>query len=207
MAYYGYIEVVVNLMRQGHGVDSSGELGSGFGLHATRTIRIEEYHARYIGRSCAPEDADKATEADEQMDKVEAAIREVLDEDAKDDMRERWDAATRNMSREQMEAALEVLEESREREINPPLLAEWRHGDPLPLALVDSVKSPVDLSTVESVRFVNNRAGFSKYGVVDNDRDAVIPPSDLPVGLYEIKVTFKTGRVDLNAGKVFVRSL
>lgn len=110
VSYYGYIEVEVRLLRQGHGEDSSGEPGSGFAVEASRTVRIEEYNARYIGRSAPFGEAVVAAACDEEMDRVAQAIREVLDEDGMADLQERWRTATENLDADKMRAALEVLE-------------------------------------------------------------------------------------------------
>jgi hypothetical protein len=110
VGYYGYIEVEVRLMRQGHGEDSSGEPGSGFAVEASRTVRIEAYNAKYIGRPAPVEFAIEAAACDEELDRVAKAIREVLDDDGMAELQERWRTATENLDADKMKAALAVLE-------------------------------------------------------------------------------------------------
>lgn len=96
MPYYGYLSVELKLLRQGHGEDSSGQPGSGFGVEVERTLRIEE------PRQDAEHEAALA--------KIGTAIRELLDEDVMHGLQERWQLATEKMSVKQMQDALAVLE-------------------------------------------------------------------------------------------------
>lgn len=101
--YYGWIEVEVRLLRQGHGEDSSGTPGSGHAVEASRTVRLEENDARSLLEPNAPP-------VNPELVTVKQAIREVLDEDDMVDMRARWERATEKLTAEKMRAALEVLE-------------------------------------------------------------------------------------------------
>lgn len=101
--YHGYIEVEVRLFRQGHGQDSSGEPGSGYGVEQKVVVRVEEHDARRYA------DGDTGI-ADE---RITAAVKGVLDADEVHELRERWQSATRNLDADRMRAALAVLEGSR----------------------------------------------------------------------------------------------
>src|SRR4051794_31987514 len=103
MAYNGYVEVEVRLLRQGHGTDSSGEPGSGYAVEQACTVRIEEEDAR--GFATAP-----AMVPGRAASTIRSAIRDMFDQDDRYELSERWKRATVDMSAEQMRRALEVLE-------------------------------------------------------------------------------------------------
>lgn len=110
MGYYGRVEVEVRLMRQGHGVDSSGEAGSGFGCEAKRVVRIEERVARAFVEMVARGEA--AEHAGKVAGEIKAAVKSVLDESDLAELHERWRNATARLDADKMRAALEVLEGS-----------------------------------------------------------------------------------------------
>lgn len=98
VAYYGQVEIEVRLKREGHGPE-----GKAMGVVATRTVTLEEGHAR-----------DMATEVvgDPFTEPVRAAVRAVLDENRRAELQEQWRAATApgKMNAAQIEAALAAIE-------------------------------------------------------------------------------------------------
>lgn len=112
VSYYGYVEVHVKLMRQGHGTDSSGEPGSGFGMEFERSIRLEESEARAL--AVANLDGPAA------VLQYRAAVKEVLDADDRLHMTDEWKAATQDLSGEDMKAVLALLERRKlDRDVGP----------------------------------------------------------------------------------------
>lgn len=97
MPYFGYIEVEVRLMREGHGLE-----GKEVAPVAKRTVRIGEMEARKHTEGAAGLRAE--------TDKLRDAILDVLGDDDMAEMEVRWREATKDMTPTKMKAALEVLE-------------------------------------------------------------------------------------------------
>lgn len=106
MTYFGKVEVEVRLLRQGHGEDSSGTPGSGFAVHATRTVEIPEHVAKAL---VSDFDSD-GSQVGDTIKRVVGAVKAVLDEDDMDELQQRWREATRDPDADKMRAALAVLE-------------------------------------------------------------------------------------------------
>lgn len=100
MPYFGYIEVEVRDMR-GTGIE-----GAMLEQHKI-IVKIEDAVADEIVAGTV---ADESEEVSRASAAVRKAICDVRTATVKDDLRERWESATRRMTVDQMLAALEVLE-------------------------------------------------------------------------------------------------